>query len=214
VGARDRAERPDQHAERGDGGEGVDQELDRNVSGEVGRHHTGTHDGGHQRAGAQGFGAQAPDQIGRHRLRASCIDWDLWRSVTASIGGCQYGTPSMQEGRMTKTNLLLEQPAQVSRCDGALASPLARERADELALLLKAVADPVRLQLLSRIRAAESQEACVCDLTDAVNLSQPTVSHHLKVLTEAGLLTRERRGSWAWFTVVPTRLTEVASIFS
>ena len=57
------------------------------------------------------------------------------------------------------------------------------------------------------------QEACVCDLTDAVGLAQPTVSHHLKVLTDAGLLTRERRGSWAWFALVPSRLEDVASIF-
>jgi ArsR family transcriptional regulator len=100
-----------------------------------------------------------------------------------------------------------------SCCDGALTSPLARSDADELATLLKAVADPVRLQLLSIIRAAEPQEACVCDLTSTVNLSQPTVSHHLKVLTEAGLLTRQRRGSWAWFSLVPQRLSDIASIF-
>ena len=100
-----------------------------------------------------------------------------------------------------------------SCCDGALTSPLTRSDADELATLLKAVADPVRLQLLSIIRAAEPQEACVCDLTSAVDLSQPTVSHHLKVLTEADLRTRERRGSWAWFSPVPPRLADIASIF-
>jgi len=99
-------------------------------------------------------------------------------------------------------------------CAGALASPLGRAAADDLAVLLKAVADPVRLQLLSIIRAADSQEACVCDLTSAVGLSQPTVSHHLKVLADAGLLTRERRASWAWYTVVPGRLADVASIFA
>lgn len=98
-------------------------------------------------------------------------------------------------------------------CAGALTSPLGRGRADELASLLKAVADPVRLQLLSIIQAADARGACVCDLTDAVGLAQPTVSHHLKVLTDAGLLTRERRGSWAWFTLVPGRLDDVASIF-
>ena len=99
-------------------------------------------------------------------------------------------------------------------CEGALTSVLPRRDADELSILLKAVADPVRLQLLSIIRAAEAHEACVCDLTDAVELSQPTVSHHLRVLTEAGLLTRERRGSWAWFTLVPSRLDDIASIFT
>ena len=98
-------------------------------------------------------------------------------------------------------------------CDGALGSVLPRKDADELSILLKAVADPVRLQLLSMIRASDAHEACVCDLTAAVQLSQPTVSHHLKVLTDAGLLTRERRGSWAWFSLVPSRLDDIASIF-
>jgi ArsR family transcriptional regulator len=88
-----------------------------------------------------------------------------------------------------------------------------RAAAESTATLLKAVADPVRLQLLSLIRAAEGHEACVCDLTPAVGLSQPTVSHHLKVLTEAGLLTRERRGTWAWFRIVPGRLEDLAAIF-
>lgn len=115
---------------------------------------------------------------------------------------------------MALKKALLPKPAPVSLCGGALLAPLDRERADELALLLKAVADPVRLQLLSLIRAGDPQESCVCDLTEAVDLSQPTVSHHLKVLVEAGLLTRERRGSWAWFAIVPSRLADVAAIFS
>jgi ArsR family transcriptional regulator len=88
-----------------------------------------------------------------------------------------------------------------------------RSEAEATAALLKAVADPVRLQLLSLIRTADGHEACVCDLTPAVGLSQPTVSHHLKVLTEAGLLTRERRGTWAWFRIVPGRLEDIAAIF-
>ncbi|MDN5790826.1 MAG: metalloregulator ArsR/SmtB family transcription factor [Micrococcales bacterium] len=99
-------------------------------------------------------------------------------------------------------------------CGGPRRAPLERAEADELAVLLKAVADPVRLQLLSIIRAANGHSACVCDLTPAVGLSQPTVSHHLKVLTEAGLLTRERRGPWAWFTLVPERLAQVGRIFA
>lgn len=104
-------------------------------------------------------------------------------------------------------------PPETACCAGALTSPLGRPAAEDLAGLLKAVADPVRLQLLSIIGADENREACVCDLTDAVGLSQPTVSHHLKVLTDAGLLTRERRASWAWYTLVPARLADVASIF-
>lgn len=100
-------------------------------------------------------------------------------------------------------------------CCGTLTTDeaMGREQAEATAYLLKAVADPVRLRLLSLIRSSQGQEACVCDLTPAVGLSQPTVSHHLKVLTEAGLVTRERRGTWAWFRLVPTRLDDLAAIF-
>ena len=71
---------------------------------------------------------------------------------------------------------------------------------------------PVRVTV-SLIRASEDGEACVCDLTEALGLAQPTVSHHLKVLVDAGLLTREKRGTWAWFTVVPGRLEELSAVF-
>jgi ArsR family transcriptional regulator len=85
-----------------------------------------------------------------------------------------------------------------------------RAEAERRAALLKAVAEPARLQLLSIIRDSAGGEACVCDMADAVGLTQPTVSHHLKVLTDAGLLARERRGTWAWYAVVPERLAEVS----
>ena len=91
---------------------------------------------------------------------------------------------------------------------------MTRDQAETSAALLKAVADPVRLRLLSIIRESEGGEACVCDLTPAVGLAQPTVSHHLKVLTEAGLIEREKRGTWAWFRLVPARLEDVRAILS
>lgn len=93
-------------------------------------------------------------------------------------------------------------------------SPIDRATAESMALLLKAVADPARLQLIALLRASADQEACVCDLTDALGLSQPTVSHHLKVLTDAGLLARERRGSWAWFTLIPERFAQLQSFLA
>jgi ArsR family transcriptional regulator len=98
-------------------------------------------------------------------------------------------------------------------CPSGLTEPIGRDSAEALATLLKAVADPARLQLLALIRAADSGEACACDLTEPLGLSQPTVSHHLKVLADAGLITRERRGTWAWFSVVPERLAEIAAVF-
>ena len=98
-------------------------------------------------------------------------------------------------------------------CPSGLSEPIDRDSAEALAQLLKAVADPARLQLLALIRTSESGEGCACDLAAPLGLSQPTVSHHLKVLTDAGLLTRERRGTWAWFSVVPERMAEIASVF-
>jgi len=98
-------------------------------------------------------------------------------------------------------------------CPTGLDEPIDRGTAEALAELLKAVADPARLQLLALIRAAEGGQACVCDLTDPLDLSQPTVSHHLKVLADAGLVVREKRGTWAWYSVVPERLTEIAAVF-
>jgi ArsR family transcriptional regulator len=79
---------------------------------------------------------------------------------------------------------------------------------------LKAIADPARLRLLSMIAAHASGEACVCDLTEPLGLTQPTVSHHLKVLVEAGLLTRDKRGVWAYFTLVPAALDSLADVLS
>jgi ArsR family transcriptional regulator len=91
-------------------------------------------------------------------------------------------------------------------CPPLLQGPLDRHEAQRLAVALKTIADPARLQLLSLIQAQPDGEACVCHLTDPLGLSQPTVSHHLKVLLEAGLVERERRGSWAYYRVVPETL--------
>lgn len=103
----------------------------------------------------------------------------------------------------------------IGKCCGApVRAPLDRPEAAELAALLKAVADPARLQLLSIIRAATDCSYCVGDLVEAVDLAQPTVSHHLKVLSDAGLLVRERRGTQAWFTLVPERLAQLGQIFA
>ncbi len=99
---------------------------------------------------------------------------------------------------------------EASQCGPAAAPPIARDEAERRATLLKAVADPARLQLLSIVKGSASGEACVCDMAEAVGLTQPTVSHHLKILLEAGLLQRERRGTWAWFALVPERIAEVA----
>ena len=89
-------------------------------------------------------------------------------------------------------------------CAPVLESALSEQEAEDLAAAFKVLADPARLRLLSII--ASSDEACACDLTEPIGKSQPTVSHHLSVLTDAGLLAREKRGKWAYFRVVPERL--------
>jgi len=99
-------------------------------------------------------------------------------------------------------------------CPDGLAAPLDRETAEQLAKLLKAVADPARLQLLALIKSSPGGTACVCDLTAPLGLSQPTVSHHLKVLKDAGLLHREQRGTWAWFSIDGDRLAELSVLLS
>jgi ArsR family transcriptional regulator len=101
-----------------------------------------------------------------------------------------------------------------SCCPEGLAAPLDRETAEQLAKLLKAVADPARLQLLALLKSTPGGSACVCDLTAPLGLSQPTVSHHLKVLRDAGLVTREQRGTWAWFSVDGSRLAELSVLLS
>ncbi|MCX2712822.1 ArsR/SmtB family transcription factor [Mycolicibacterium sp. J2] len=87
-----------------------------------------------------------------------------------------------------------------------LRQPLSPREATDMAVKLKALADPVRLQLFSAIASREGGEACVCDISDGIEVSQPTVSHHLKVLRDAGLLTSQRRGSWVYYALVPEAL--------
>ena len=93
-----------------------------------------------------------------------------------------------------------------------LREPLTATAAGEMAVRFKALADPVRLQLFSAIASHAGGEACVCDVSTGLEVSQPTVSHHLKVLRDAGLLTSERRASWVYYAVVPEALASLAGI--
>ncbi|KRF23581.1 ArsR family transcriptional regulator [Phycicoccus sp. Soil803] len=109
----------------------------------------------------------------------------------------------------------------VIQSDRALAccAPLAREpmtadQAEQVSGLLKAIADPVRLRLMSLILSHQGGEACVCDLNDAFDLSQPTISHHLKVLHQAGLLDREKRGTWVYYKAKPEALSAMNTLFA
>ena len=94
-------------------------------------------------------------------------------------------------------------------CLPLLQAELQPKEAAQLAALFRVLGDPARLQLLSFIAAQPDQEACVCQLVEPLGLSQPTVSHHLKVLYEAGLLEKERRGTWIYYRLVPERIETV-----
>lgn len=94
-------------------------------------------------------------------------------------------------------------------CPPMFRSPITEEQAIDLADVLKAMADPARLRLISMIASAPDGEACACDLAEPLGRSQPTVSHHLSQLVKAGLITREQRGKWAWFRLNAERVAEL-----
>jgi ArsR family transcriptional regulator, arsenate/arsenite/antimonite-responsive transcriptional repressor len=99
-------------------------------------------------------------------------------------------------------------------CPPLSEAPLAAGHAENVAAALRVLADPARLRLLSIIQAQPGGEACVCHLTEPLGLSQPTVSHHLKVLTQAGLLERDQRGRWAYYRVVPEPLAAIRGLLA
>jgi ArsR family transcriptional regulator, arsenate/arsenite/antimonite-responsive transcriptional repressor len=105
-------------------------------------------------------------------------------------------------------------PEQASCCAPLTASPLSAEQAADLAVRLKAIADPARLRLLSLLLASDGQEACTCDLTEPLGLSQPTVTHHLRKLLEARMVTASRRGVWTYYRVDPQALAAIAAVIS
>jgi ArsR family transcriptional regulator len=97
-------------------------------------------------------------------------------------------------------------------CAPLACEPLPESGAQELALLFKAVADPVRLRLLSLIACHDGGESCVCDLLDAFDMTPPSISYHLKVLREAGLISSERRGTWVYYQVNPDVMTRMSAV--
>jgi ArsR family transcriptional regulator, arsenate/arsenite/antimonite-responsive transcriptional repressor len=97
-------------------------------------------------------------------------------------------------------------------CTPLVREPLTEDWAGDLARMFKALGDPVRLQLLSRVASHAGGEACVCDLSVGLDLSQPTISHHLRVLRESGLLECERRGTWVYYWVVASALAQLSAV--
>lgn len=97
-------------------------------------------------------------------------------------------------------------------CPSVLSSALSEERAITLARDFAVLADPVRLRLLSLLASAPAGEVCVCELVEPLERSQPTVSHHLKILVQAGIIVGEKRGRWAWYRPVPERLAQLQNV--
>lgn len=106
-------------------------------------------------------------------------------------------------------------PAGAAACCPPLCSkPLSTKESERIAPLLKALADPVRLRLMSLIASHDGGEACVCDLTPAFGVSQPTISHHLKVLYDVGLVDRERRSTWVYYRARPEALSALSELLA
>ena len=99
-------------------------------------------------------------------------------------------------------------------CAPLLRAPLTADQATDLARTLKALADPTRLRLVSMVAAHDGGEACVCELTEPLGLTQPTISHHLKILVDAGIFSRDKRGVWAYYALRPATLQALAGMLS
>lgn len=99
-------------------------------------------------------------------------------------------------------------------CPAVLSAPLSDARAEELAAAFAVLADPARIRLLSLIASAAAGEACVCELVEPLGRSQPTVSHHLKILSDAGLIVGDKRGRWVWYRAVPERLGQLRGVLA
>ena len=97
-------------------------------------------------------------------------------------------------------------------CAPLTREPISAAHAEDLALSLKAISDPRRLRLISMVAAHDDSEACACDLTASLGLSQGTVSHHLRILVDAGIFTRQKRGTWAYYRLVPGALDSIARL--
>lgn len=113
---------------------------------------------------------------------------------------------------MSNSLPVLDPVQAVACCPPLSAQPLSAQQAEQIAPLLKALADPVRLRLMSLVASHAGGEVCVCDLTDAFDLTQPTISHHLKVLHEIGLLDRSKRGVWVYYKVRTQALADLGAL--
>jgi ArsR family transcriptional regulator len=120
----------------------------------------------------------------------------------------------LKQSKQGKQELVVLGQDEGDCCPTLLAAPMDEDQAVELARVFKALGDPVRLRLLSMIASRAGGEICVCDLTPAFELSQPTISHHLKLLRQANLIDSERRGTWVYYRLVPGTTDRLAAVLT
>lgn len=141
----------------------------------------------------------------RTLLRYTSTVVDAIVEIAAHLDTCQ-------DRLVSKSAITLTAIQTVACCSPLQREPLSSQSAERIAPLLKALADPVRLRLMSLVASYDDKEACVCDLSAAFDLSQPTISHHLKVLHEAGLLDRSKRGVWVYYKVRAAALADIGAL--
>jgi ArsR family transcriptional regulator len=129
----------------------------------------------------------------------------LLPTLPRDIEACQYG-------RMPDSLTLLDPAGTAACCPPLSAQPLSAEQAEQIAALLKALADPVRLRLMSLVASHPGGETCACDLGESFDLSQPTISHHMKVLHDAGLVDRDKRGVWVYYRARTEALASLGAL--
>lgn len=118
----------------------------------------------------------------------------------------------MYDGGMSTAVNELDPQASNAACCSLTDGPIGADDAERMAAMFKALADPTRLRLLSHVTAQGCQDVCACNLTEELGITQPTVSHHMKKLVDAGLVTREQRGKWAHYSVVPEALDQLREL--
>jgi len=134
--------------------------------------------------------------------------------MAREIDSCQYLLHTEHVTTSVATSALPVLPQAGACCAPLLQEPITARQAADLARMLKALADPTRLRLVSMVAAHEGGEACVCDLTEPLGLTQPTISHHLKILVDAGIFSRDKRGVWAYYALVPSAMDALSAVLS
>ena len=138
----------------------------------------------------------------------------VYANLAREIDRCQCLPHTGQVTTAPDLRTRLPLPSAEACCTPLLRQPITADQAADLARMFKSLADPTRLRLVSMVAAHGGGEACVCELTEPLGLTQPTISHHLKILVDAGIFTRDKRGVWAYYALVPAALDTLSAVLS